>query len=60
MYVLQKSSEDKVTELERLHAEALASKDQELQARLQDQESRVQEQICQAVVCMTAAVFGGG
>lgn len=47
---LQKSSEDRVAELEKLHKEEMATKDQELNERLQAQEREFQEKMKAALV----------
>lgn len=50
MFDSQKSSEDRVAELEKLHKKEMATKDQELNERLQAQEREFQEKMKAALV----------
>ncbi|XP_041100862.1 golgin subfamily A member 4-like isoform X2 [Polyodon spathula] len=43
--IMKKSSEDRIAKAEKMHAEALASKEQELTLRLQTREAQLQEQM---------------
>ncbi|MGH0119324.1 UNVERIFIED_CONTAM: hypothetical protein FKN15_002127 [Acipenser sinensis] len=47
--IMKKSSEDRIAEVEKMHAEALASKDQELTQRLQTREAELLEQMSMAL-----------
>jgi len=48
----QKSSEERVAELEKLHKKEMATKDEELKERLQAQEKAFQEKMKAALVSM--------
>lgn len=48
----QKSSEERVAELEKYHKKEMATKDQELNERLQAQEKAFQEKMKAALVCI--------
>lgn len=53
MLLSQKSSDERVAELEKSHAQVLARKEQELEDQLKQQDIQFQEQLNQALVSGT-------